>query len=193
MIRLQAAQPTAPEVLLQPLLAALPARGSAAQDAFLPVSADSVEISAELGDLTEELWSVATLRPAKDTDVDLSADVVVHRNGAAQPVARFLGIRLVRLGTPARTSAAPPPSVPVIVSRRAKDNVQHGTCLIRHAATVLGLPAAQIDHRRTLRDLGLDSLMAARLRSLLRAETGVELPVQRLLGPEAIGALAAAL
>ncbi|WP_454131102.1 acyl carrier protein [Kitasatospora aureofaciens] len=57
--------------------------------------------------------------------------------------------------------------------------------LLEHSAALLGMPVAEIDKRRSLHDLGLDSLMAARLRQLLH-RSGVEVTAGRLLGPESL-------
>ncbi|MEX3102066.1 acyl carrier protein [Streptomyces sp. ST1020] len=65
--------------------------------------------------------------------------------------------------------------------------------LYLHAATVLGTTVDRVDPRRSLRDLGLDSLMALQLRRVLRQDLGVELPASRLLGDESAGTLAAGL
>ncbi|WP_330464791.1 acyltransferase domain-containing protein [Streptomyces longwoodensis] len=55
--------------------------------------------------------------------------------------------------------------------------------LLDRAADLLGLPASQVDVRRPLTALGLDSLMAAHLRQRLLAEHGIDVPVGRLLSP----------
>ncbi|MER5563251.1 acyl carrier protein [Streptomyces sp. NPDC002506] len=61
--------------------------------------------------------------------------------------------------------------------------------LAESAATLLGMPASDIDERLPLRKLGLDSLMAARLRVQLQRTHGIEVTAGRLLGPESIAAL----
>ncbi|MET9114487.1 beta-ketoacyl synthase N-terminal-like domain-containing protein [Streptomyces longwoodensis] len=55
--------------------------------------------------------------------------------------------------------------------------------LLDRAADLLGLPASQVDVRRPLTALGLDSLMAAHLRQRLLADHGIDVPVGRLLSP----------
>lgn len=57
------------------------------------------------------------------------------------------------------------------------------------AAAVLGMPLGDLDPRRPLRDVGLDSLMAARLGQQLRREHGIEITAGRLLGAESLEAL----
>jgi acyl carrier protein len=63
--------------------------------------------------------------------------------------------------------------------------------LLGHAAAVLGTTADRVDPRRSLRELGLDSLMAVQLRRILQQDTGVEIPTGRLLGDERVAALLA--
>ncbi|MFF1308020.1 beta-ketoacyl synthase N-terminal-like domain-containing protein [Streptomyces sp. NPDC058307] len=54
--------------------------------------------------------------------------------------------------------------------------------LCHHIATVTGHPAGRITPSTALADLGLDSLMAVRVRTALRREFAVELPLRDLLG-----------
>ncbi|WP_333767254.1 type I polyketide synthase [Streptomyces sp. IBSBF 2435] len=61
--------------------------------------------------------------------------------------------------------------------------------LLEHSAALLGLPASDIDERRSLRELGLDSLMASQLRLRLRRSHGVEVTAGRLLGAESVASL----
>ncbi|MBT2386640.1 type I polyketide synthase [Streptomyces sp. ISL-11] len=58
------------------------------------------------------------------------------------------------------------------------------TALVQGAARILAMAPDRIDPRRPLRDYGLDSLMAARLRQQLLAEHGLVVSVTRLLGEE---------
>ncbi|HEX2090929.1 MAG TPA: amino acid adenylation domain-containing protein [Longimicrobiaceae bacterium] len=60
-----------------------------------------------------------------------------------------------------------------------------------HAARVLGVSAARIDRGQPLVALGLDSLMAAELKTVVETSLGVALPLTRLLEVEGIRALAA--
>ena len=53
--------------------------------------------------------------------------------------------------------------------------------LAEQVGRVVGLPAAQLDPRRPLNDLGVDSLMAAELRSRVERELGISVPIVRLL------------
>lgn len=50
-----------------------------------------------------------------------------------------------------------------------------------HLARILGLPAEKFDPRRPLASMGLDSLMAAELHTIIESETGLDLPLLRLL------------
>ncbi|MEU7581665.1 beta-ketoacyl synthase N-terminal-like domain-containing protein [Streptomyces sp. NPDC041068] len=61
--------------------------------------------------------------------------------------------------------------------------------LVEHSAALLGMAAPDIDERRSLRELGLDSLMASQLRQRLRRSAGLEVTAGRLLGPESIASL----
>ncbi|WKE69279.1 type I polyketide synthase [Streptomyces sp. WP-1] len=58
--------------------------------------------------------------------------------------------------------------------------------VIAAASEVLGVARADLDPRRSLRDLGLDSLMAVQLRELLKTGCGVEITAGRLLGGESL-------
>jgi acyl carrier protein len=76
---------------------------------------------------------------------------------------------------------------PTLSSRpRRKDATES---LLEHCAALLGMPVSDIDERRPLRELGLDSLMASQLRQRLRRHHGVEIPVGRLLGAESLADL----
>ncbi|HEX7239813.1 MAG TPA: condensation domain-containing protein, partial [Longimicrobiaceae bacterium] len=61
------------------------------------------------------------------------------------------------------------------------------------ASRVLGVAAARIDRGQPLVTLGLDSLMAAELKTTVESTLGVQLPLTRLLEVEGISALAAEL
>ncbi|WP_051843933.1 type I polyketide synthase [Streptomyces sp. NRRL S-813] len=63
--------------------------------------------------------------------------------------------------------------------------------LVQRVARVLETPEDQLDRRRPLRDLGLDSLMATQLRAHLRSDWGLELTAGRLLGPESLNGILA--
>ena len=62
--------------------------------------------------------------------------------------------------------------------------------LCHHIATVTGHPAGRITPATALAGLGLDSLMAVRIRSALERENGIELPLRDLLGATTVTELA---
>ncbi|MER6333992.1 acyltransferase domain-containing protein [Streptomyces sp. NPDC001034] len=61
------------------------------------------------------------------------------------------------------------------------------------ASEVLGVARADLDPRRSLRDLGLDSLMALQLRKELKTGCGVDITAGRLLGAESLERIARSL
>jgi len=97
--------------------------------------------------------------------------------------------------TPTPTPTLPPPTLPLLPTPppTAADPPSASDTLIRHAAQLLGMAAERLDLRRSLHDQGMDSLMAAQLRQRLRADLGREVPLARLLGRDAVGALAASM
>ncbi|NUS15276.1 MAG: acyl carrier protein [Streptomyces sp.] len=58
--------------------------------------------------------------------------------------------------------------------------------LVQRVARLLEIPEDQIDHRRPLRDLGLNSLMATQLRAELCSDWGLDVSAGRLLGPDSL-------
>ncbi|WP_028809752.1 type I polyketide synthase [Streptomyces sp. 351MFTsu5.1] len=62
--------------------------------------------------------------------------------------------------------------------------------LCHHIAAVTGHPASRITPSTALADLGLDSLMAVRIRTALEREFAVQLPLRDLLGATTVQALA---
>lgn len=91
----------------------------------------------------------------------------------------------------ADTPAGAPPRVPPAPAGRAPAPQPHGTGLLPHAAAVLGVTAQELDQRRSLRDHGLDSLLAAQLSRRLLAHAGIDFGAGRLLGDQSIAALLA--
>ncbi|MFG2996883.1 type I polyketide synthase [Streptomyces sp. NPDC048340] len=89
-----------------------------------------------------------------------------------------------RAQAPAPTPAAPPAPVPGQPAPAARPTQAGLTveAFTSHAAVVLGMPADLLDSRRPLRDFGLDSLMATRLRRRVREDHGVDITADRLLG-----------
>ncbi|MGW1074199.1 type I polyketide synthase [Streptomyces sp. NPDC002537] len=156
------------ESALHPLLAALP------PGEFLPTSFESVALHAAP---EGELWSVARCSPGGH-DGGLRADVLLL-DGEGIVLAEFHGIRL---HGPAGVASGP-----LAAEQRKPASVRD---VLRYAAGILELPAGQLDPRRPLRDFGLDSLMAVALVRRLRADFGLEATAGRLLGDEALGAIA---
>jgi acyl carrier protein len=54
---------------------------------------------------------------------------------------------------------------------------------------LLRIPAGELDDQVSLRSLGLDSLLAAKLRTTLARELGVEVPIRHILGPGSVSDL----
>ncbi|MGQ4384822.1 beta-ketoacyl synthase N-terminal-like domain-containing protein [Streptomyces sp. SAS_270] len=86
-------------------------------------------------------------------------------------------------GGRSRPAAAPPASLPA----GADVPVAEGTSsviarLSHHIAAVTGHPPARITPSASPADLGLDSLMAVRIRTAVEREFGIDLPLRDLLG-----------
>ncbi|MEU9328331.1 type I polyketide synthase [Streptomyces canus] len=95
--------------------------------------------------------------------------------------------------TDGRGAAAPtkvrtevPADVPGAASATVRTEVPEDTTvaarLCHHIATVTGHPAGRVTPATALADLGLDSLMAVRIRTAVEREFGIELPLRDLLG-----------
>ncbi|GAA3168835.1 MULTISPECIES: type I polyketide synthase [Streptomyces] len=61
--------------------------------------------------------------------------------------------------------------------------------LLEHSAELLGMPVSDIDEQRSLREHGLDSLMATRLRQRMYRSHGITVTAGRLLGAESVATL----
>ncbi|MDQ0935701.1 polyketide synthase [Streptomyces turgidiscabies] len=92
------------------------------------------------------------------------------------------------------TTARPPNPVPVSPEPAAPalgDVLAIEEDLARHLAAVLGTHAAQIDRSRPMNRLGLDSLMATELRTRMRRDHGLDIPLTLLLASESLSGVAA--
>ncbi|MFC8678113.1 beta-ketoacyl synthase N-terminal-like domain-containing protein [Streptomyces griseorubiginosus] len=90
---------------------------------------------------------------------------------------------------PAHGTAATPAQGLVGEVDTAEDTSVAGR-LCHHIAAVTGHPAGRISPATALADLGLDSLMAVRIRTALEREFAVQLPLRDLLGATTVQALA---
>ena len=211
-IRLPATgHPAAWEIPLQPLLAVLPRSGPDGMSyTYLPVGIDSVTVHGDSTDLTRPGWSSAVLRPVAEDgtaswDSVVRADVVIHADDGEHLLAELHGLQLLQLtdatdaadardASPRRAAGAADPAPPAAkaANEPAPEPAADGeAAVLTHAAALLGMTPERIDRRRSLRELGLDSITAVRLRQRIRAAKGIDLPVGRLLGRESIGQLAA--
>ncbi|MFD9279252.1 type I polyketide synthase [Streptomyces mirabilis] len=155
-----------------------------------------------------EYWSTARSAPEADRDRTRCDVLLTAPDGRV--LAEFEGIAMVR--SPGRPDAAhhepdamtaataPPPAalppaerapLPKPGAGRSHASRPPAERLFIHTATMLGTTVDRVDPRRSLRDLGLDSLMATQLRRILHRELGVDLPTSRLLGNESAAAIAA--
>ncbi|MEU3421718.1 beta-ketoacyl synthase N-terminal-like domain-containing protein [Streptomyces murinus] len=100
----------------------------------------------------------------------------VSTAGAARMVAAAPGTAHTGAARPEAPHPKPPTSAPAAVFADT----------VLAAAEVLGVAPADLDPRRSLRDLGLDSLMAVQLRKQLKTGCGVDITAGRLLGAESL-------
>ncbi|MFF8974231.1 acyltransferase domain-containing protein [Streptomyces sp. NPDC014995] len=95
--------------------------------------------------------------------------------------------------TDGRTSAAAATSAPAAPEDEAGAAEDASVCgrLRHHIAAVTGHPSARVAPSTALADLGLDSLMAVRIRTALQRELRIELPLRDLLGAATVEEAAA--
>ncbi len=79
-----------------------------------------------------------------------------------------------------------------LLAKPEEERLGHAVEYVRaKVGRALGIPAAKVDVDRALTDLGLDSLIAVELMTVLKNELGVEFPVVKLLQGITIEGLAA--
>lgn len=176
----------------------------------IPMEIERVRI---VGRASGEFWAVARRRRGRsvvdvrlfDAQHECFAELigVTVRTEATSPfaglnelVAGVTKLWSSRMRKPAPVAQAPvaqaavalPAALPVVVVEVAEEPAREK--VLGHVAAVLGTTADRLDERRALRDLGLDSLMAAQLAARLKKSLGRTVPATALLGPENVGALA---
>ncbi|CAM5714274.1 type I polyketide synthase [Streptomyces canus] len=99
-----------------------------------------------------------------------------------------------RGSAPTRPRPEAPADVPAAASAKVRAEVPEDTTvaarLCHHIAMVTGHPAGRVTPATALADLGLDSLMAVRVRTAVEREFGIELPLRDLLGATTVQELA---
>lgn len=132
-----------------------------------------------------EFWSIVWFSPG-GTARPAQADVLVLSQ-SGQMVASIQGISLTRLPVEDvkpdenRIEKLDVVAQPEPVKRIEGSDVR--LTFTRHVATVLGTIPARVDLHKSLRDMGLDSIMATQLRRLLTESTGVQVSAAHLLEP----------
>ncbi|WP_156213349.1 type I polyketide synthase, partial [Lentzea aerocolonigenes] len=163
----------------------------------VPLGVDRVRVT---GRASGEFWAVARRRRGKPVvDVRLfdarhqcfaELSGITVRIGTPAPFAQLNGLvaKLLRTRAPRPVQVPEPRREPVVLPGEPVRDVVLG-----HVAAVLGTTRDRVDTRRALRDLGLDSLMAAQLAARLKKSLGRTVPATQLLGAENVAALAEAM
>ncbi|MFD5740417.1 type I polyketide synthase [Streptomyces massasporeus] len=142
------------------------------------------------------LRRLAGASPATTPLAQVSAIVSAVSEQCAAPLTSLVRRVTEPLGTgfltgllpigPGRESPPPPQQAAPYESPRPQDPAE---ALVEISAALLGMPASELDERRSLRELGLDSLMASQLRQRLRRGHGIDITAGRLLGAESVAGL----
>ncbi|MFF7652807.1 beta-ketoacyl synthase N-terminal-like domain-containing protein [Streptomyces sp. NPDC007983] len=93
--------------------------------------------------------------------------------------------------TDGRAGATDAPVAPVAPVAEIQEDTSVAARVCHHIAAVTGHPPARVTPDTALAGLGLDSLMAVRIRTALQREFAIELPLRELLGAATIAEAAA--
>ncbi|MGY6019128.1 beta-ketoacyl synthase N-terminal-like domain-containing protein [Streptomyces spinosirectus] len=178
------------------------ALAAAAEDghtAFVEVSPHPV-LGRSVTDTVPGALSVGTVRRDADESVVFQAELgTLYAAGLCLPLppGRVVDLPAPRWRharywwTDGRTSPVPPSTrrwdeaaAPAVADTSVTARVG------RHVAAVTGHPPSRITAATTLADLGLDSLMAVRIRTALEREFTVQLPLRELFGAATVGEVA---
>ena len=154
--------------------------------AFVEISPHPVLTAAVAGNAPGALVLGTLRRDADDFAAFLTGVGAVYAAGGRLPLppGRVIDLPAPRWRrrrhwwTDGRPATAPVPAAETTAPEDASltGRVRH------HIAAVTGHPAARVPPTAALTDLGLDSLMAVRIRTALEGEFGIALPLRALLG-----------
>ncbi|MGK5694580.1 beta-ketoacyl synthase N-terminal-like domain-containing protein [Streptomyces sp. URMC 128] len=178
---------------------ALAAAAADGHTAFVEVSPHPV-LTGAVADTVPDALALATLR--RDAD---GAEAFARQLGALYVAGRRLPVppgRVVDLPVPrwrhvrhwwtdGRARTEPVPPEPAEPDAEVAEPSSVLARLTHHIAAVSGHPPARVAPGTALADLGLDSLMAVRVRTAVEREFGVELPLRDLFAAATVGDAAA--
>ncbi|WP_067687312.1 type I polyketide synthase [Nocardia jejuensis] len=166
------------ESCLQPVLALLPDH-----TIFSPTAIEDARIPHFTGPTTGELWSI-TRRTRTDPDEWCFDVTIVSAHGEVVAEFRNLTLRKIPYGTSEEFIRTAPNT------HDQESHPETATPLaiaLREAARVLGTSTSRIDPRRSLREQGLDSLMAADLAKRIRvSDADLRIGPADLLSPHSL-------